>query len=147
MPTRYTNLLHEWFEEVWNQRNMEAIDRLLAPDALIHGITDESGNELRGPKAFREFHQRFLNAFPDITVEVADTVSEGDKLVARCIVRGRHQGGGLGIAATQKETEFTGICIARAQNGKLVEAWNNFDFLTMHTQLGTLPLLSQQPSK
>jgi len=51
--------------------------------------------------------------------------------------RRKHEGDGLGIQATQKETKFTGMCIARVKNGKFVEAWNNFDFLTMHTQLGS----------
>src|SRR2546425_264198 len=97
MPNNYPTLVHEWFEEVWNQRNAQTIDRLLAADAIVHGITDESGVELREPKAFREFHKRFLNAFPSVTVDVADTVSQGDKIAARCIVRGKHEGDGLGI--------------------------------------------------
>ena len=134
--------MHEWFDEVWNQRNASTIDRLLATEAVVHGITNAEGQELRGRQAFRDFYQRFLNAFPDVTVEVADAVCEGDKLAARCVVRGRHLGDGLGIKATQRATEFTGICIARLQDGQIVEAWNNFDFLTMHAQLGTLAQLS-----
>jgi steroid delta-isomerase-like uncharacterized protein len=138
MAKKYPTLVHEWFEEVWNQRNAQTIDRLLAADAIVHGLTDGSGKEVRGPKAFREFHSRFIDAFPNIKVEVSDTISEADKIAARCSVRGRHEGDGLGIAATQKEIEFTGMCIARVKNGQIVEAWNNFDFLTMHTQLGSL---------
>jgi predicted ester cyclase len=107
------------------------------------GLTDENGRELVGPKAFREFHRRYLDAFPGVRVEVADIIVQGDKMAARCIVRGRHLGNGLGIEATQKETEFTGMCIARVQGGKIVEAWNNFDFLTMHSQLGTLDKLGR----
>lgn len=138
MAKQYATLVHEWFEEVWNQRKVETIDRLLAVDAVIHGLTDENGNELRGPKAFREFHGRFVSSFPNLQVEVADTISQGDKIAGRCIVRGKHSGDGLGFAATQKQTEFTGMCIAVVKNGKIVEAWNNFDFLTLYTQLGVL---------
>jgi predicted ester cyclase len=50
----------------------------------------------------------------------------------------------MGFKATQKSVEFTGMCFARVQDGRIVEAWNNFDFLAMHTQLGTLASLSQQ---
>src|SRR5215510_7911460 len=138
MAKNYPTIVHEWFDEVWNQRNTEAIDRLLAPDAILHGLADETGKEMRGATAFKGFHSRFLNAFPDITVEVADTISEGDKIAARCIVRGRHQGAGLGFPATQKQLEISGMCIARVQNGVITEAWNNFDFLTLYTQLGVL---------
>jgi predicted ester cyclase len=28
------------------------------------------------------------------------------------------------------------MCIARIENGKIAEAWNNFDFLSMYQQLG-----------
>lgn len=143
MPNAYPTLVHEWFEEVWNRRNAESIDRLLASDAIVHGIMDGNGQELRGPKGFREFQRQFLSAFPNAKVIVVDTVSEGDKLAARCIVRGRHEGDGLGLKATNKETEFSGMCIARVQGGQIVEAWNNFDFLTMHAQLGTLSAVAE----
>jgi predicted ester cyclase len=32
--------------------------------------------------------------------------------------------------------EFTGMVIVRIKDGKFVEAWNNFDFLTMNQQIG-----------
>jgi predicted ester cyclase len=44
----------------------------------------------------------------------------------------------LGFAATGQSTEFTGITIVRIEQGKIVEAWNNFDFMTMYKQLGVL---------
>lgn len=141
MPKNYATIVHEWFEEVWNQRDVSTIYRLLALQAAVHGIP--GGGPMIGPKAFAEFHTQFLNAFPDISVEVAATVSQGDLVAARCIVRGTHRGDGLGIQATQRKTEFTGMCLARVQNGKIVEAWNNFDFVTMHAQLGTLASLVQ----
>jgi hypothetical protein len=28
------------------------------------------------------------------------------------------------------------MCIARIENGKIAEAWNNFDFLSMYQRLG-----------
>ena len=37
---------------------------------------------------------------------------------------------------------ITGMGIARVQNGQIVEAWNNFDVLGMHQQLGTLAAIS-----
>ena len=47
---------------------------------------------------------------------------------------------GLGIAATQKQIDFTGMCIARIENGKIVEVWNNFDFMDLYRQVGMLPM-------
>lgn len=140
MAGKYKTLVHEWFGEVWNKGDAAAIDRLLAAKTVVHGITDSKGDAVRGPEAFKAFHQQFLDAFPNLKVKVLDTVSEGDKIAARCLVTGKHQGDGLGFAATNKEAKITGICLARIKNGKIVEAWNNFDFLDLHQQLGSLKL-------
>jgi hypothetical protein len=29
-------LLRAWFDEIWNEGNVDAADRLLAPDAILH---------------------------------------------------------------------------------------------------------------
>jgi steroid delta-isomerase-like uncharacterized protein len=132
-------LIRRWMEEVWNKGRAEAIDEMFAEDGVAHGLS-EAGQELRGPGGFRPFFQSFRDAFPDIQVIVEDTVAEGDKVAARCTVRGRHQGNTLGFAATGQPTEFTGICIVRIKDGKIVEAWNNFDFMGMFQQLGVLEM-------
>ena len=131
-------LMQRWFDEVWNQGNDKAIDELLADDAVIHGLVDATGAPVQGPEEFRNFHRQFRGAFPDIKVNVDDIFSEGDKVVARCSVRGKHTGDHLGFAATNAPIEFGGIAIARFENGKIAEAWNHFDFLEMNKQLGVL---------
>lgn len=131
-------LLHRWFEEVWNKGRAEAIDEMFAEDGIAHGLADETGAQLRGPAGFKEFHQKFRGAFPDIVVTVEDTVAEGDKVAARCSVRAKHTGDHLGFAATQKPMEITGMTFVRIRDGKIVEGWNNFDFMSMYKQLGAL---------
>ena len=133
-------LVRRWFEEVWNKGRAEAIDEMFDEEGVAHGLTDESGAELRGPADFRVFHQRFREAFPGIEVVVEDTVTEGDKVAARCTVRGRHEGDSLGFRATRQPVEFTGMTFVRVRGGKIVEAWNNFDFMSMFQQLGALRL-------
>jgi predicted ester cyclase len=53
-------------------------------------------------------------------------------------VRAKHDGDFLGRAATQAPVAFTGMTIVRIADGKIVEAWNNFDFMTLHKQVGLL---------
>jgi steroid delta-isomerase-like uncharacterized protein len=140
------SLVRRWFEEVWNSGRADAIDELFAEEGVAHGLTDESGAELRGPAHFRTFHSRFREAFPDIEVVVEDTVSEGDKVAARCTVRGRHRGDSLGFKATDSPVDFTGMTFARIRDGKIVEAWNNFDFMSMFQQLNVLRLDAGPPA-
>jgi steroid delta-isomerase-like uncharacterized protein len=138
MPEDNKALMKRWFEEVWNQGNDGVIDELLAEDGVIHGLVDSTGKPVQGIEEFCEFHRQFRGAFPDIRITVEDIFSEGDKVVARCSVRGQHTGDHLGFAATNAPIEFGGVAIARWKDGKIVEAWNHFDFLEMNKQLGVL---------
>jgi steroid delta-isomerase-like uncharacterized protein len=133
-------LVRRWFEEVWNKGRAEAIDEMFDEEGVAHGLADESGAPLRGPANFRAFHSRFREAFPGVEVSVDDAITEGDKVAARCTVRARHEGDSLGFAATRQPVEFTGMTFARVRDGKIVEAWNNFDFMSMFRQLGALRL-------
>jgi steroid delta-isomerase-like uncharacterized protein len=133
-------VVRRWFEEVWNRGREEAIDELFDEEGVAHGLADEAGSPLRGAAGFKPFFRRFREAFPEMEVVVEDTVAEGDKVAARCTVRGRHRGDSLGFKATDSPVEFDGICIVRVRDGKIVEAWYNFDFMSMFQQLGALRL-------
>lgn len=136
MSEKNKALIKRWFEEVWNQGRSDAIDELLAEDAVIHGLVDGAGNPVNGLDGFHDFHTQFRGAFPDLIVSVDDTIAEGEMVVARCSVRGRHTGNHLGFAATNAPVQFDGVAITRIENGKIAEAWNHFDFAQMNRQLG-----------
>jgi len=131
-------LIRRWFEEVWNKGRADAIEEMLAEDAVVHGLSDDVAKPLRGPTGFLPFHTQFREAFPNVEVICEDTIAEGDKVAVRCSVRGKHVGDSLGFKATQATAEFDGIAIVRVKDGKLVEAWNNFDFMKMYKQLGAM---------
>ena len=131
-------LVRRWFEEVWNKGRADAIAEMLAEDAVVHGLTDDAAKPLRGPAGFLPFHSQFREAFPQIKVVVEDVIAEGDKVVARCSVSGKHEGDSLGFKATYSPADFDGIAIVRVKDGKIVEAWNNFDFMKMYKQLGAI---------
>ena len=131
-------LVQRWFDEVWNRGRADAIDEMLDEYGIVHGLSDDPSTPIRGPRDFRPFHTLFRDAFPNMTIVVEDMVAEGDKVATRCSVRAKHEGDFLGKAATASPVQFTGIAIVRVENGKIVEAWNNFDFMTLHKQVGLL---------
>lgn len=136
----YETFMSRWFEEVWNNQNESAIDEMLAEDAVVNGLNDHEGNPVRGPEGFKLLHRAFLAAYPDLKITVEDTVIEGDKLAARCTVRATHTGEGLGVLPSDQPVEFTGMTIVKLKDGKIVEAWNEFDFMKMYSQVGALSL-------
>ena len=131
-------LMQRWFDEVWTRGRATAIREMVTDDVIIHGLSDTSGMPVTGVAAFDAFHSQFRSAFPDITITVEDLIAEGDKVVARCSVRAKHTGDSLGFAPTHADVEFNGIAIARISDGRIAEAWNTFDFLTMNQQLGVV---------
>ena len=131
-------LLQRWFDEVWNEGRSETIDELMAPDCTAGGLGDTPEQVLKGPADFKPFHEKFRGAFPNIKVAIEDMIAEGDKVAARCSVRGTHTGDHLGVAASNAPVFFDGIAIVRIADGKFVESWNSFDFLTMNKQIGAL---------
>jgi steroid delta-isomerase-like uncharacterized protein len=109
---------------------------MFAADGVAHGLGDDPKISIKGPADFKPFHTIFCGAFPDIQVVVEDMIAEGDKVAARCSVRGNHRGDHLGVPASEATVDFTGMVIARVKDGKFIEAWNNFDFLRMNQQIG-----------
>ena len=136
----------EWFEQVWNKGSEEAIDKYLAADARMHGLSGPDGKPLLGPEGFKPFWRQFRSAFPDIRISVARTISEGEFVAVHCHVSAKHLGHGLQVAPTQKPIDIWGMGMARIHNGQVVEAWNSFDFMSLYQQVGILPALEALPS-
>ncbi len=130
-------LIRRWFEEVWNKRRASAIDEMYA-DGLAYGLHDDPKVALKGAADFKTFYETFCKAFGEIHVDVEDVIAEGDKIAARCHVTGVHTGDELGVPASHAAIDFTGLVFARIKDGKFVEVWNNFDFLSMNRQIGAL---------
>ena len=131
-------LMLRWFEEVWNKGRAEAVTEMMSEDCVNHGLSGDADNPLRGASGFLPFHTQFREAFPHIEVVVEDVLAEGDKVAARCSVKGKHEGDSLGFKATEAMVDFDGIGIGRVENGMFVETWNSFDFATMYRQLGAM---------
>lgn len=129
--------IHRWFEEVWNNKREDVIDEMLAADGVGYGLGPEP---VMGPENFKAFHRNFVSAYPDIRVSVEDTIVEGDKIAARCRVTGTHCGDGIGVTPCNNAVDFTGMLIVRVKDGKIIEAWNEFNFMEMYKQVGALTL-------
>ncbi|HEX6719216.1 MAG TPA: ester cyclase [Pyrinomonadaceae bacterium] len=136
MSEENKQLVRRWFEEVWNKGRADAIDEMFDENGIAHGLSDDPVKPIKGPENFKPFHAMFREAFPNMKIVIEDMVAEGDKVTARCSVRGKHEGNFRGIAATQSPIDFTGMTIVRIAGGKIVEAWNNFDFTNLNKQVG-----------
>ena len=125
MPNKNSTLSYRWMQEVWNEGREAAIDEMMDANAEVHGIDDIKE---RGTPGFKQFFHSFRSQFPQLHVEVEDVVVQDDCETARCIVKATTSGG--------QQVQFTGMTFVRIHQGKIIEAWNNFDFMSMYKQLG-----------
>jgi steroid delta-isomerase-like uncharacterized protein len=132
-------------EELFNHTgNLDAADEIIAPDYVSY---EPTSGEVRGIEGAKQFAAAYRQAFPDLQNTIEDMVAEGDKVVVRFRARGTHQGETEAFGpATGKRMEITGITIKRIFEGKIVEAWTNFDALGMMQQLGRIPEAAEQAS-
>ena len=135
MPNKQQTLLNRWFNEVWNHENEALIEELMTEDAIVHDLGTEDAP--RGAEGFKIFYRGFREQFTNINIEVTEVVTQENFETARCIVQATDR-------SSNTPVTFTGICMARIEGGKIDEAWNEFNFLSMYQQLGLT--LHQQES-
>jgi steroid delta-isomerase-like uncharacterized protein len=130
-------LVRRYVEEVYDQRKLEIVDEIFAPDFTLHD-PDLPGAE-RGPEGIKRIVRTFVDAFPDLEVSLDDEMSSGDKVITRWTARGTQQGELMGIAPTGNRIDVTTISIWRVADGKIAEAWLVYDAFGMMQQLGLAP--------
>jgi steroid delta-isomerase-like uncharacterized protein len=118
--------------QVFNDGNLAAYDEVMAPNFRAHFSNEEKA-------ALRQGIERARLAFPDLHVTIDDQIVENDKVVTRWTARGTHQGTYLGVPATGKKMEQTGINITQIADGKIVAEWSRADDVGILRQLGILP--------
>ena len=129
-------LVHKWFEEVWNNGRLEAIDEMASPDVIAHGQAQHAVD--LGMKEFREFAQTLLRAFPGMRVTIDRTVAQDNLVVVRWTAEMTQRGAFLGTPASGRRAVVTGTTMARIEGGKIVEGWDNWDQLGLLVQIGAL---------
>ncbi len=121
------------YQEIYNSNNLDELNEVIAFDVFMPKIMPNMPTRLEGAKAV---HQKTLLGMPDFRTEIQDLIAEDDKVVARVLMTGTHTGNFYGIPATGKHVEFTGVFIARIENGKIVEHWGEEDSYGLLLQLG-----------
>ncbi len=131
-------LMSRFLEEVFNKKNLAAIDEFIAPDQIDHTLPPFLPTTPEGTKRAIDM---FLKAFPDMHLTIEDMIAEGDKVVIRYTSRGSQRGAFMGIPPTGKQMTVSSIIIARIADGKIVEEWGLDDQMGMLQQLGIIPAL------
>jgi len=124
-----------FFERVAPGGDVALVDELFAADYLDHDPANPE--ETRGPAGVRRQLDTYRSAF-DMQITVDDQVAEGDEVCTRWTARGTHVGEFMGLPATGRRFEFSGLTVHHFRDGKIKEAWWGWDTLGLLRQLGIL---------
>lgn len=133
-------IMETWFQRVWADEDPEAIEEMFIDEGTARGlgtyVTEGQGSfldhELIGPKGFKEFHKALLGLVGDVKIEITKSMEQGDWLAVLCVFKAKKRG-------TDQKVQTTGTVFIKITDGKLIEAYNHFDFMSLFGQLGQLP--------
>jgi steroid delta-isomerase-like uncharacterized protein len=121
------------FTEAINRRDLDALDDLVSTDFVRHSNAAPGVQSLDDLKRFL---RNEFGAFPDACESVEDVVAEGDRVAVRHSFRGTQRGPMGRYPASAKEMRADYLAIYRLADGKIAEAWVEWDNLSGLTQLG-----------
>ena len=119
-------MAQRWFDELFNQHNVDVIDELVAPDARHH---QSFPNDFASRDETKAVFAAILAAMPDLSVTVDDILSDGNLVVARWTVAATFQNDLAGVPATGDVQTFTGINIFAFSCGIISQSWSEIDRL------------------
>jgi len=111
-------------------------DEIASVDYINHDALDPNV----GSDGLKVFVDQFKDAMPDAQAKIEYQVAEGDKVVSRYSWNGTHQGELFGVPATGKQVSWTVTGTFRIADGKIREAWINWDQFGVMQQLGMIPV-------
>ena len=127
-------------DEVINTGKPELCDRYLAPDRIDFQDYGMPPGMANGHEGFKRVLGPFLEAFPDLHLEVQFMIADDDRIMFYISTTGTHRGPLMGMAPTGKEFKVNGTDIFRFNGeGKIVAHWGVFDTFGMLAQLGLVP--------
>lgn len=133
------DLINTLSEDVWNGRNYDRLDDIVADDFVQHGPV--TGMELVGRDELVANITQFHEAFSDLesTMNLIFADESGEYVCAHLTNSGTHDGELMGIPPTEIEGSVDVIGIYRVDDGRIAESWIVADVYSLFNLLGTTP--------
>lgn len=133
-PPDNKQIVRRLMDECWSLGRLDTVSELVADNCRFHdpvfpNLTSGAGN-------FRNHIETCRRGFPDLKFTIEDTIAERNEVVIHWTGRGTHSGPFLGMQPTNRKATVSGTSIYRIENSKIVEAWADWNLLSMMEQLG-----------
>jgi predicted ester cyclase len=135
MSEENKRIARQVLEQLFEKGNLDAADELIHPDFINHEAPPDNP---QGPQGLEETVAWLRGLWGPMRAEIEDLIGEGDKVVARVTMHGRHLGEFMGTPPSGKEFAVEHIHIWRIEDGKAIEHWSVRDDLDQALQLGLI---------
>lgn len=125
--------------QAWNSHDMGTLFPFYSPQFIGDDIGQATA--FRGHEGLRAMLGVYWNAFPDLKIEVTDTVVQDSRLAIAWIAEGTHQGTIMNIPPTGHKVQVRGVSIIDIEDGLIVRGQYIWDLAGMLRHMGLLPEL------
>lgn len=125
------------FVEFINTANEQLAQELISTDAKFY--VPGQPEPMHGPGGYLAIIGMMRSGFSDIQWSLEDTVVEENRVAARFIMTGTHNGTFFGVPPTGKAIRVQAINFYRFSNGLIVEEYGQPDMLGLLQQIGAAP--------
>jgi steroid delta-isomerase-like uncharacterized protein len=126
-------IARRFFEDVFSQGRLDAVDELFAVDYQDHDPVNEQ--DTYGRDGVREEIAAYRAGVSDLRFTIEDQLADGDRVVTRWNAGGTHDGELFGVAASGNAIDVDGITIHRLADGRIQEGWWNWDATGLRRQV------------
>jgi steroid delta-isomerase-like uncharacterized protein len=127
-----SDLVHRFYDDLWNRWDDALVDRVLAPGFEFRGSL---GTETVGRDGWRAYRDTVRAGSSDFHNTVVTLVAEESHAAARLLYSGTHTGTLLGLPATGRRFEYAGAAFFTVEDGLLASAWVLGNLTTLREQL------------
>jgi len=111
----------------------EMVDEIFSDEYICHFAT----SKIHGPKEYKERLRLYPTIFEDMKHIIEDNFAKGNMVVTRCTFRAILKGNFMGIPPTGNQITYPVLYIHCIEDGKIKEAWIDYDSLfNLAMQLG-----------
>jgi predicted ester cyclase len=132
----HEDIIRGVYRDVFETGDLELADKLVTPDFVDHEAPP--GSASRGPDTLKAVVRFLHGALSNITYEVHDVLSAGDRAAFRATLTATQTGPLFGHEATGRRFSMQQIHIVRFEGDRIAEHWACRDDLGVMRQLGHL---------
>jgi len=125
-----------FIQEVWNEGNIEAADKYVAPQYTIHHDPgDPWDKQCLNLEEYKERVRISRAPFPDQHFTVNELFHDGNAVIATWTWSGTHKGDIPGFKVTNKRITMSGITVYYIEGERFTGHWQIVDRLGVYQQL------------